>query len=323
MRKLFTVFTIFLWFGSFAQAQRSSVGFGSPGPEMREPNPAERQALDQRAKGALIGNEAVRVVDGRIYNASHNTNWTVISGVVYSAVQNLLVIRESKNFEPYGALVAITNCPIYPERQRVSFVAMRSGTIILGDTPVVLWDCGTAYKPPPPTPEQLKLAAIQRVNQYWNIERDRVREETKISLKHPPVSLDGTFSVEIDIVCYVNESHPAPDEINLIFNNVADDWQYLRYSAFIVNYDGEKKDFGELKVQGDVLPSGRVSEIMLANFTYDEFHKMAFSKKVMLDLGTQKNCQITPETRTQWQTLCNYFDLIKSQQKLKESEKTP
>ena len=176
---------------------------------------------------------------------------------------------------------------------------------------------------PAPSAAQLKLAAIQRVNEFWKIERDQVREETKISLKSRMVGLDGTSSIEIDVICRVNESAPVPEDFTLHFISHSDDWRFLKYSEFIINYDGIKKDFGELKVDGEVLASARVLEQMMAHLDYDEFHQMSFARNVRLNLGTQMNDTISTESRIKWQVLCHYFDLIKSDQKAKsESQST-
>jgi len=177
---------------------------------------------------------------------------------------------------------------------------------------------------PAPTAAQLKLAAIQRVNEFWNIERDQVREETKISLKKRMVGIEGGSSIEIDIICRVNEAAPVPEDFTIHFISHSDDWRFLKYSEFIINYDGIKKDFGELKVDGEVLSDARVLEQMLAHVGYDTFHQMAFARNVRMNLGTQMNDTITPESRVKWQVLCNYFDLMKAEQqaKTKNSETT-
>jgi hypothetical protein len=162
-----------------------------------------------------------------------------------------------------------------------------------------------------PDAAQIKLSAIWRVNEFWNVERDHVREETKISLKDRMHGDDDISSIDIDIICRVSEAEPVPDEITMHFISKSDDWRFLNYSAFIVNYDGMKKDFGELKVDGDVISGGRVLEQMIAHFSYEEFRKMAFAKTVLLNLGTQTNDEIVPSSRVKWQVLCNYFDLMK------------
>jgi hypothetical protein len=170
---------------------------------------------------------------------------------------------------------------------------------------------------PVPTAADIKRDAIQRVNDFWKIERDHVREETCISLKNQIIDLSESSNLRIDVTCYVNVDRPVPAELQFHFASNSDDWEFLKYSAFIVNYDGTKKDFGELKVSGDVLPDARVFEQMNAWFTYEEFHQMAFAKRVMFNLGTHQNGTILPATRAKWQILCNYFDLIQAEQKAK------
>jgi len=110
---------------------------------------------------------------------------------------------------------------------------------------------------------------------------------------------------------------PVPDDFTIHFVSHSDDWRFLKYSEFIINYDGIKKDFGELKVDGEVLADARVLEQMMAHVGYDTFHQMAFARNVRMNLGTQMNDTITPESRIKWQILCNYFDLIKAEQQAK------
>lgn len=173
---------------------------------------------------------------------------------------------------------------------------------------------------PPPVLADLKRVAILRLNEEWIIERDQVREETRISLKAPMLTMDDDSNIKIDVICYTSESTPAPEDIKFHIVSNSDGWRFLKYSAFIVNYDGTKKDFGELKVDGDVLPSGRVMEQMVAHFTYEEFHQMTYANKVLLNLGTQHNSELSSFSRSKWKALCNYFDLLKAEQKSKPAK---
>jgi len=133
------------------------------------------------------------------------------------------------------------------------------------------------------------------------------------------VGIEGGSSIELDIICRVNEAVPVPNDFTLHFVSHSDDWRFLKYSEFIINYDGIKKDFGELKVDGEVLDDARVLEQMMAHIGYETFRQMAFARNVRMNLGTQMNDTITPESRVKWQILCNYFDLIKAEQQAKKN----
>src|SRR6185437_8226835 len=68
---------------------------------------------------------------------------------------------------------------------------------------------------------QLKIADIQRVNEFWKIERDHVREETRISLKTPMIGLDDYSSIKLDIICYTSANAPVPDDFTFHFVSTA------------------------------------------------------------------------------------------------------
>lgn len=134
--------------------------------------------MNQAAKVILSSNQPIRIVNGKPYNIVQNAGWKVIVGNVYMADGNLVVVREFSDFKVGGALFAITNCPIAPVDQRMSVVAMRCGTIVSGNIPIQLWDCGTPYIPPAPTAEQARIA---QKNAEAIAERQRLKVATTLT----------------------------------------------------------------------------------------------------------------------------------------------
>lgn len=96
------------------------------------------------------------------------------------------------------------------------------------------------------------------------------------------------------------------------FESVSRDWQFLKNSRLAINYDGKMKVFSELEVNGDVLRNASVSEIMVAQFDYDEFRSIAYAKEVGFNLGAVlKNNEFTPTMREEWKALYEYFAVLK------------
>jgi hypothetical protein len=140
---------------SFAQLtdnQRNGAQIG--GPNLAEAEYQKSQDLKNRW---LKNPKAIiRVVNGKIYNIQTNTAWQWIGGVVSSKTDSGLLIIYQRNIKNF----ALRNYSgdATADKQIYTF-AIRVGTYDLdGSTPVELWDCGTPYVPPPPTPEQIKAA---------------------------------------------------------------------------------------------------------------------------------------------------------------------
>jgi len=127
--------------------------------------------------------EGYRIVNGRFYSPT-NSEWRNVAGDYITKNEKLILVqtyRTTRRIIPdsYASagigsgtlgvsihtspdkIVAITNAPDFESSANGSKInerAIKIGTItIIGET-YELWDCGSIYVPPPPTPEQIKAA---------------------------------------------------------------------------------------------------------------------------------------------------------------------
>jgi hypothetical protein len=138
--------------------QRAGAYIGGPNPL----NPlAPTAAESQQQRIQLAGGNALRKVGDKIYNIQQSVLWQIIDAQMYSYQKedNVAILeRRSLHFsgEIWYDYLAITNYSgSETEGNKVRTLAMRIGNYDMGGRPIELYDCGTPYVPPPPTPEQI------------------------------------------------------------------------------------------------------------------------------------------------------------------------
>ena len=154
---------------------------------------------------------------------------------------------------------------------------------------------------------QAKHVAIVQLNRYFEIERDQVEEQTTIRSKEPAITKKGT---QIEVVCFIGNGEPIPNDILFKFTSRSHDWQYLDYSRFVIKYDDKTKIFEKLEDDGSVLNNGTVLEQMWAKFSFDEFREITIADSVQVKLGIEE-FQFDDDYRAEWKALFQYFDVIK------------
>jgi hypothetical protein len=131
---------------------RESIGLGAPSGPASSYAPAVSSQKSDWANG-----QPLRVFDKQIYNVVGSQLWKMVRGEVhYKTADGVLILYGSDGLTATEALKnypgdAVSGTKIYT-------LAIRTGTYNWGNEPLPLWDYGTPYSPPPPTPEQIKAA---------------------------------------------------------------------------------------------------------------------------------------------------------------------
>lgn len=146
-----------------SQTDRGRVGLSQPNGYFPELSPTQQTAFDRNVKALCASNNVMRVVHGNVYNVVADEHWQYISGAVEFMNNGCLIVRERKDFLETGKHLILTNCPALSAKGLAQVVAMPVGIINDFGYPTELWDCGTPYIPPPPTPEQIARAQDAKV----------------------------------------------------------------------------------------------------------------------------------------------------------------
>lgn len=160
--KIFLFSSVFSTLSAVAQLTDNQRN-GAQIPSIREPTVAEMQKNAQDIKNRWLKNNPeaiIRVVNGKTYNIQTNTDWQWIGGKVSSKGSDGILVVYQRNI--YGEIIkkfALRNYSGDATADiQIFTIAIRVGTYDDAAIPIELWDCGTPYVAPPPTPEQIKAA---------------------------------------------------------------------------------------------------------------------------------------------------------------------
>ncbi len=166
----------------FAQTARESIGLGGgasppPSPYIAPQPPAQPQ----------VAWNPLRLVNGQLYDATRSKLWSAIYGKVDHMEGGVLIIYQdhdmyARNISPIYTAVTNYTTEAFAD-QKTGFHAMQVGTYHdAGGRPIPLYDCGTPYTLPPPTPEQIqaaqdaaRLAAQRQKERRFLVESNAVR----------------------------------------------------------------------------------------------------------------------------------------------------
>src|SRR6185312_13964088 len=102
-----------------------------------------------------------------------------------SAAISMSTEPSTRTYQIPNKIIAITNAQNYDllaVGSKVTERAIRIGTVVENGETYELWDCGTAYIPPPPTPEQIKssqAAAEIKSNAVFKAKQDAAKKVLK------------------------------------------------------------------------------------------------------------------------------------------------
>jgi len=182
-------------------AQRESVGVGAPaglGSGMTPDEQQRQMEAEQEYKIFLSGNQAFRVVDGKVYNIINSQLWKSVSGQVEYLTQDKVLILYAADGLTTG--FALKNYPSDASTDKeVRTVAIRTGIYNWNGQPLPLWDCGTPYVPPPPTPEQIKaMQESQRIASLRDKQNALIAQSNAVAWLKPQAT-NGDASAQLSL----------------------------------------------------------------------------------------------------------------------------
>ena len=101
-----------------------------------------------------------------------------------------------------------------------------------------------------------------------------------------------------------------PDTVTMTLTSLSGEWVFLKSHDFIIVYDGERKNFGEIEHHGDVGNYGglaSVTESFFPEFTYAEFRALSAAKSVKAESAFP--FELSYQDREAMRAFVNYFDM--------------
>ena len=154
----------------------------------------------------------------------------------------------------------------------------------------------------PPIDSAVQAALNEEFTNRISAEYDKFKEYTDIE---PREYIEVTNSLKVIPITHVKSSESSPHWYAIHFLSQSEDWKFLKDSRLILLFDGKKKDFGDLKHNGDVVDGG-VLEQMNAVVTPEEFHDIAYAQNLEGQLGGVE-FSIGYDARRDWRTMIVHF----------------
>jgi len=161
---------------------------------------------------------------------------------------------------------------------------------------------------PPEAANDLRIQGLERLfNSRISSKYDKFDDTSEFCVRTP---LKYGSEMEISAYAIIIGNRPL---FKLHIVNESDEWEYLKFSHFVIIYDGKRKDLGDLDDDGSVMPSGNVLEQMIADFSLQEFREISFAKSVEAKLGIT-HLTFDYASRNDWRILVNHFANVTRQE---------
>ena len=179
---------------------RQQAGAQVEGAGRENLSPAEIAQRNYNARMQFAHGMIIRVSNGKIYNAVENQQWQFIGGTVYEKSDGLVIVQEPRA-NADTTYLAITNFQgeVLIDKE-FDGLAIRAGTFNWhGDSPIAIYDMGTPYVPPPPTPAQIAAAKeAARLQAKYGHEK-MLEAETNTVRWLLPQATNGDASAQCDL----------------------------------------------------------------------------------------------------------------------------
>lgn len=111
-------------------------------------------------------------------------------------------------------------------------------------------------------------------------EYDRFDKETVVRLSTPSDAISNLYGGLTVIYAYPGETPARPSTVTIGFVYVNDTWEYLECHSLAFLIDGDETLTTRSDHLGDVMEGGKVSEIVHADISPDDFLRLVHSSKL-------------------------------------------
>jgi hypothetical protein len=145
-----------------------------------------------------VDGKYIRQIGTNVYD-TRKSGWTWIVGDVTSESDGLAVVATS--LPGIGRCdVALKNYPgTLTTSKKISVYAMENGIYKWGNIPLQIYDCGTPYTPPPPTPEQIAAARAKKELAAKSAEAKAYQAQLNAVHWLQPLATNGSLSAQCSL----------------------------------------------------------------------------------------------------------------------------
>jgi hypothetical protein len=115
--------------------------------------------------------------------------------------------------------------------------------------------------------------------------------------------------------CTTGDIKSKPATVDLYYSGKFLTWLLYPKTDFIILSDGQRKAFDDLKVSGGVISADDCLEQFDAEFTFDEFKQIAFSKSCEASFGIIKRVIFDYKSREPWRAFVSHFENLNADTK--------
>jgi hypothetical protein len=161
------------------------------------------------------------------------------------------------------------------------------------------------------------------MNAVFHQEQDQVDDHfTEDQQDYDELEYRGDAVFSCEIVAFIYPPKKTPKTFNLHLVSHSKDWRFLDSHDCMVRYDDNKLEPFNLQYKSDVLNDATVRETAWPEFTFEQFHDVAFAKTVFIKFGF-KNYEISPAIRQKWKLIWTYYRLKQLNENSDESQFPP